>query len=219
MDVTQSKQSAQPGADEYNLVTIDPVNLSAAQQYKLLAGSVVPRPIALVTTISSNGPNAAPFSFFNVLAVDPPMVMFSIGTRPSGAEKDTLRNLREHPELVIHIVDVEHAHQMNLCSAPHPADVNEIDIANFTSAASKMVRPPRILECPVQFECKLESITPYGKVPYHLVIAQVVYMHFRQDIVGPTYSIDQRKLNPVGRIAGPGMYIKINDMFQLPPLI
>lgn len=202
-----------------HVTTFDPEALTQAEQYKLLAGSVVPRPIALVTTQSEHGPNAAPFSFFNVLSVKPPMLLFSIGMRGNDVEKDTARNLRECPELVIHIVDEENAEKMNLCSAPHPPSVNELEVAGFEFAASDLVRPPRILDCPVQFECKLEALTPYGEVPYHLVIARVVRMHFRSDIVNSVHHVNLRALNPVGRIAGPGMYTRVTDLFQLPSLL
>jgi len=202
-----------------DVTTFDPDTLTQAEQYKLLVGSVVPRPIALVTTIGEHGPNAAPFSFFNVLSVKPPLLLLSIGMRGNDIEKDTTRNLRECGELVIHIVDEDNAEKMNLCSAPHPPSVNELEVAGFECGPSDLVKPPRILDCPVAFECKLESLTPYGEVPYHLVIARVVRMHFRSDTVNSVHHVNLSALNPVGRVPGPGMYTRVTDLFQLPSLL
>jgi len=200
------------------MTSFDPARLTHAEQYKLLAGSVIPRPIALVTTLGEHGPNAAPFSFFNVLGVDPPMLMFSVGMR-AGSEKDTVRNLRELPEMVVHLVDEANSAQMNLCSGQYPPTVNELELAGFQSDPSDLVRPPRIASCPVQFECALEQITPFGKVPYNLVIARVLRMHFRADIVNAAFHVDMRALDPIGRIAGPGMYTRVTDTFQLESLL
>jgi flavin reductase (DIM6/NTAB) family NADH-FMN oxidoreductase RutF len=200
------------------MASFDPAQLTHAEQYKLLAGSVIPRPIALVTTQGPHGPNAAPFSFFNVLGVEPPMLMFSVGAR-AGADKDTVRNLREVPEMVVHLVDEASSAGMNLCSGPYPPDVNELELAGFQSVPSDLVRPPRIASCPVQFECVLEQMTPFGTVPYNLVIARVVRMHFRAGLVNAAFHVDMQALNPVGRVAGPGMYTRVTDIFQLESLL
>jgi len=200
------------------MTSFDPAQLTHAEQYKLLAGSVIPRPIALVTTLGAHGANAAPFSFFNVLSVEPSMLMFSVGMR-AGLEKDTVRNLRELPEMVVHLVDEANSAQMNLCSGPYPPTVNELELAGFQSVPSDLVRPPRIASCPVQFECALEQITPFGKVPYHLVIARILRMHFRADVVNADFHVNLGALDPVGRIAGPGMYARVTDTFQLESLL
>lgn len=200
------------------MTTFDPDRLTHAEQYKLLAGSVVPRPIALVTTLGAHGPNAAPFSFFNVLSVEPPLLMFSVGMR-AGRDKDTIANLLEVPEMVIHLVDQANAEQMNLCSGPYPPEVNELELAGFQTVPSDTVRPPRIEACPAQFECVLEQIQPFGKVPYKLVVARVLRMHFRSDIVNAAHHIDLKALDPIGRIAGPGMYTRPTDNFQLRSLL
>jgi flavin reductase (DIM6/NTAB) family NADH-FMN oxidoreductase RutF len=204
-------------APRATMKSVDPRALSGAQQYSLLTGSVVPRPIALVTTLGANGPNAAPFSFFNVIGVDPPMVLFSVGMR-AGADKDTVRNLKSCPELVIHIVDQANAEKMNICSTPFPHGVNEIEAAQFETIPSEVVGPPRIRSCPVHFECVLERILPFGAVPYNLVIAQIVRMHFRDDVVDAKWHIDMRALDPIARVTGPGMYARTTDLFKLPSL-
>jgi len=200
-----------------HMASFDPDSLTRAQQYKLLAGSVVPRPIALVTTLGIEGPNAAPFSFFNVLGVEPPMLMFSAGMRGE-LEKDTVRNLRGFPEMVIHLVDGPNAERMNLCSGPYPPSVNEIELAGFEIAKSDVVGPPRIASCPVHFECALDRIIPFGAVPYSLVVARVLRMHFRPDVVDAALHIDLKALDPIGRVTGPGMYSRTSDTFSLPPL-
>jgi flavin reductase (DIM6/NTAB) family NADH-FMN oxidoreductase RutF len=200
------------------MTSFDPDGLSHAEQYKLLAGSIVPRPIALVTTLGTSGPNAAPFSFFNMLSVEPPMLMFSVGMR-AGEDKDTIRTLREVPEMVVHLVDQANAEGMNLCSGPYPPDVNELELAGFKTLKAECVRPPRIAACPVHFECVLEQIQPFGKVPYKLVIARVLRMHFRSDIVNTAYHVDSRALDAIGRITGPGMYARLTDSFQLKSLL
>lgn len=200
------------------MTSFDTAVLSHAEQYKLLAGSIVPRPIALVTTMGPDGLNAAPFSFFNLLSVDPPLLMFSVGMR-AGQEKDTTRNLRTVPEMVIHLVDQANADAMNLCSGHYPPDVNELELAGLRTVPSDCVRPPRIVSCPAQFECVLDQILPFGNVPYNLVIARVLRMHFRSDIVNDAYHVNSQALDAIGRIAGPGMYTRLTDNFQLKSLL
>lgn len=194
----------------------DPSHLDRAAQYKLLAGAVVPRPVALVTTLGPGGINAAPFSFFNVLGVKPPMVMFSVGMR-DGGEKDTVANLRDCPEMVIHLVDEANAEAMHICSATLPRGVNELEVAGLATLPSVMVRPPRIASCPVHLECVLDRMLPFGEVPYTLVIARIVYMHFDEAVVDDAFHIDIGALRPVARVTGQSMYLRSTDLFQLPP--
>lgn len=191
--------------------------LSRSEQYKVLTGTVVPRPIALVTTEGPHGVNAAPFSFFNVLGVDPPLVMFSIGMRPD-TEKDTLRNLRAHPELVVHLVDEANAQRMHLCGGAYSPEVNELALAGFETLPSDRVSPPRIASCPVHFECVVDRLMPFGAVPYTLVVARILKIHVRDDIVDAGLHVDLRALNPISRVTGPGMYGRTTDCFSLPPV-
>jgi len=216
MHTPTSSGGAQQGAP--SMTSFEPDRLTHAEQYKLLAGSIVPRPIALVTTLGASGPNAAPFSFFNLLSVEPPLLMFSVGMR-DGEDKDTIRNLKEVPELVVHLVDQANAEAMNLCSGPYPPEVNELELAGFDTVPAECVRPPRIASCPVHFECVLEQIQAFGRVPYKLVIARVLRMHFRADIVNASHHVDSRALDAIGRIAGPGMYTRLTDNFQLKSLL
>lgn len=113
----------------------DAATLAWQDQYKLMIGSVTPRPIALVTTLGANGPNAAPFSFFNAIGSPPPMVMFSVGDKESGA-KDTIQNIREIPEFVVHIVSDAIKDKMNICAVDYPRGVNELAEAGFTAGKS-----------------------------------------------------------------------------------
>jgi flavin reductase (DIM6/NTAB) family NADH-FMN oxidoreductase RutF len=199
------------------MVAFDPDGLSVADTYKLMTGSVIPRPIALVSSLGPAGPNAAPFSFFNAVAVDPPTILFSVSPR-DGAAKDTLQNIRDLPEFVVHIVDAGHAEAMNICATAFPRGTDEIAEAGFRTAPSRKVRPPRIIDCPVQLECRLVQMLPVGRVPYHLVIGEVVLFHYHAGIVNERFHVDPGKLDALGRLAGSGGYTRITDRFIMPML-
>lgn len=198
------------------MTAFDPSTLTPQQQYKLMSGTVIPRPIALVTTISPEGvTNAAPYSLFNMVGVDPPMVMFSLTPRVDQV-KDTGRNIEFLPEFVVHIVDEGVKDKMNICSADFPPDQSEVDFAGFLTAPSTLVKPPRLIECPAQFECRLIDIINVGKRPNRIVIGEVVMMHYREGIVDPEkFYVDAGKLAPIGRLEGAGMYTRVTDRFKL----
>jgi flavin reductase (DIM6/NTAB) family NADH-FMN oxidoreductase RutF len=196
------------------MTEFDPATLDAQTQYKLLIGSVAPRPIALVTTLGSRGPNAAPFSFFNAIGSNPAMLMFSVGVR-EGSAKDTIANILEIPEFVVHIVSDAIKEKMNVCAIDYPRGVNEIAEAGFTALASTKVRPPRIAEAPVAFECRLLQRLELGRVPYHVVIGEVVYYHFHEGIVDEKFHVDVGRIDPIGRLAGKGGYTRITDRFEM----
>ena len=199
------------------MTEFDPATLDAQMQYKLLIGSITPRPIALVTTLGSQGPNAAPFSFFNGVGSDPAMLMFSVGSKDGGA-KDTIANILEIPEFVVHIVSDAIKEKMNICAIDYPRGVNEIEQAGFTALASTKVRPPRIAEAPVAFECRLLQRLELGRVPYHVVIGEVVYFHYHEGIVDERFYVDTGKIDPIGRLGGRGGYTRITDRFEMPRL-
>jgi flavin reductase (DIM6/NTAB) family NADH-FMN oxidoreductase RutF len=199
------------------MTEFDAAALDAQTQYKLLIGSITPRPIALVTTLGSKGPNAAPFSFFNGVGSDPAMLMFAVGDT-SGHAKDTVANIREIPEFVVHIVSDAIKEKMNICAIEYPLGVDEIAEAGFTALASKKVRPPRIAESPIAFECRLLQMIELGRVPYHMVIGEIVYFHFHEGIVDARFHVDVGKVNPIGRLAGRGGYTRITDRFEMPRL-
>jgi flavin reductase (DIM6/NTAB) family NADH-FMN oxidoreductase RutF len=193
----------------------DPALITPQQQYKLMSGTIVPRPIALVTTLGPQGANAAPFSLFNMVGVDPPMLMFSVSPR-EGALKDTTRNLEHIPEFVVHIVDDAVKEKMNICSADFEPGVSEIDFAGFRTEPSVLVRPPRLVECPAQFECRLMQILPLGRRPNLMVIGEVVMMHYRDGIVDEEkIHVDAARLGAIGRMEGAGMYTRTTDRFMM----
>lgn len=195
-------------------VGFDVDNLSQPEHYKLLAGSVMPRPIALVCTIGANGVNAAPFSFFNAIGSEPPMIMFSAGARSSGS-KDTMRNIAENGEFVVHIVDEASAPLMNICAIDYGPGVDETVEAGFRTAPSVKVRPPRLLDCPVQMECRVMEHLKLGRQPYDLIVGEVVYFHFRPGIVNERFHVDPVKLAPIGRMSGMGGYVRTTDRFEM----
>jgi flavin reductase (DIM6/NTAB) family NADH-FMN oxidoreductase RutF len=199
------------------MVAFDPATMSTADTYKLMTGSIVPRPIALVATLGPLGPNAAPFSFFNAVAVDPPTIVFSVSPR-DGAAKDTLDNIRALPEFVVHIVSSRLAEKMNICATAFPRGTDEIAEAGLRIAPSLKVRPPRIIDCPVQLECRLVQMLPLGRMPYHLVIGEVVQFHYHAGLVDGRFHVDAGKLDALGRLAGNGGYTRITDRFFMPML-
>jgi flavin reductase (DIM6/NTAB) family NADH-FMN oxidoreductase RutF len=194
-------------------VQFDPAQLSEAQQYKLMTGAIVPRPIALVTTLGELGPNAAPFSLFNVVATEPPILFISIGDQVDGREKDTIKNLRKNPEFVVHIVNHDMVERMNVCSTNFPTGVNELEKAGFSVVPAHKVSPPRIAESPAQFECRVINIIDIG-ARHHFVLGEVVWFHFRDDVVDERQRISFEKLNPVGRLSGP-LYARLTETFKL----
>ena len=197
------------------MTQFDAAKLDQKTQSKLLSGSVTPRPIALVTTLGSKGPNAAPFSFFNAISSDPVMLMFSCSDKDSGA-KDTYANILEIPEFVVHIVSDAIKEKMNVCAIDFPRGVDEIKEAGFTALPSVKVRPPRIAEAPVAFECRLIQIHDLGRSPSRVVIGEVVYYHYHEGIVDAQFYVDTGKINPVGRLGGRGSYTRITDRFEMP---
>lgn len=197
------------------MAEFDAAQLDQLTQYKLMVGTVAPRPIALVTTLGKTGPNAAPFSFFQAIGSDPPMLSFSVGNKGDHA-KDTVENIRECPEFVVHIVSDAIKEKMNVCAVDFPLGVNEITEAGFTAVPSRMVRPPRIAEAPAAMECRLVQILELGRQPYHLVIGEVVYFHYHDGIVNEKFHVDIGRINPIGRLAGKGGYTRITDRFEMP---
>ena len=188
--------------------------LERAKRYKLLVGLVVPRPIALETTLGLSGVvNAAPFSFFNVLGDDPPIVVISIEDRDSGTMKDSARNITDSGEFVVNLVDEAIAKEMHACSVDFPPDMSELDAVGLTLSASVRVRPPRIAEAPAALECTLHSRIDIQA--RHLLIGQVRHMHVREGIVDPaTFRVEMDDYHPVGRLFA-NRYTRTRDQFSL----
>ncbi|MBI3938573.1 MAG: flavin reductase family protein [Betaproteobacteria bacterium] len=191
----------------------DPDQLEERAQYKLMTGSIVPRPIALVTTLGPHGPNAAPFSLFNMVGTVPPMLMFSVGNQGDGTEKDTLQNVRHLPEFVVHICNEAIAERMNICATDYPTGVNELAEAGLTGIPSVKVRPPRIAEAPVQMECRLVKIVDFG-TRHHVVFGEVVLFHYHEGIVDERHHVDLARLNPIGRLSG-SAYTRVSEQFHM----
>jgi flavin reductase (DIM6/NTAB) family NADH-FMN oxidoreductase RutF len=202
---------------------VSPSDIAHSELYGLLLNSVAPRPIAWVSTISTSGqPNLAPFSFFNAVCVDPPLVAFAPGLRTPktkgvghGEAKDTLRNIRETREFVVNVVTYELREAMNLTSGEYDATVNEFELAKVTPEASKIVRPPRVAESPVSFECKLHQILDFSTAPTSssLVIGQIVSIHVDDGHLKDG-RLDRNSLDLIGRMGGI-QYTRTTQRFEM----
>ena len=197
---------------------IDPLSLPWKSVYKILIGSVIPRPIGWISSIDINGcANLAPFSFFNVVCGNPPHILFCPMIRGTDQKpKDTLCNVRTTGEFVVNIVTEELAQAMNLTSAELPAEVNEFEYSGLTPQPSATVRPPRVAESPLHFECKVATILDIGDQPGSgsVVIGRVIHIHVSQDVLLGSDKIDLEKLKPIGRLAGSD-YCRVTDLFQM----
>jgi len=192
-------------------MNFSPANLSHNDLYGMLLNSVAPRPIAWVSTLSISGqPNLAPFSFFNCVCVDPPLLAFAPGMRAPktpgaahGEAKDTLRNVRETKEFVVNIVTYELAEAMNLTSGEYAASINEFELARIATAPSQIVKVPRVAASPVSFECKLYQILDFSPSPESgsLVIGEIVSIHVDEANMKDG-KLDRNSLDLIGRMGG-----------------
>ena len=193
---------------------IDFAQLTAYQRYKLMASLIVPRPIALVTTVGANGiANAAPFSMFNMLGEDPPILMLSINRLKDGRLKDTAANILASGEFVVHISDEAMAAQMHACGESLPPEVSELERFGLHALPSQTVKPPRIAEAPVAFECvlheKLETESRY------VFIGRVKWLHAREGLVDTeTWRVRLQDYHPVARF-GASFYIRTRERFAM----
>ncbi len=202
--------------------SFDPAQESTQNIYKLMVGSIVPRPIAFVSTRDRRGVlNLAPFSYFTAVSANPPVVLFCPTVRAEdpkrglSAHKDTLRNIVNTREFVVNIVSEAMAEQMNATSAQVPADVDEFVLAGLTPLASEVVKPPRVAESPVQMECRLRQIIEVSDKPSggSVVLGEVLRFHVREDLLN-NFRIDPDKLAAIGRMGGP-TYVRTRDRFDL----
>ena len=193
---------------------IDPDTLDPQSCYKLLIGSVVPRPIAWTSTVSREGVrNLAPFSFFTVASRQPPMLCISVGPQPDeDLDKDTLSNVEETGEFVVSIVSLSLSNTMFESSKNHPPEADEFEKAGLTPAPCEVVGAPRVEEAGVSMECLLDRVLPLGTD--HLVIGRMVRFHVRDELYGENGRIDVAGLDPLGRLAGD--YTKVETIFELP---
>jgi len=199
------------------MLSFDPQEHRPSDIYKLMVGSILPRPIAFVSTVDPAGiRNLAPFSFFTAVCSNPPTVLFCPAVRSSNAgQKDTLRNIVATQEFVVNVVSEEIAAQMNQTAAEVPPEVDEFELSGLTPIASFDVTPPRVAESPVQMECRLRQIVTINDQPGggSIVIGEIVRFHVREDLLHD-FRIDPDKLKTVGRMGGP-TYSRTHDRFDL----
>lgn len=201
-----------------NKISINTTEIPFQDRYKLLIGSIVPRPIGFVSTISPNGVyNLAPFSFFNGVCSEPMTVLFCPVIRGSdGQEKDTLKNIKANKEFVVNIVSEEIAEKMNQCSAEYPYGVDEFKESGLTASPSVKIKPPLVKEAKINMECRLLHLVEIGNKPGSgtVVIGEVVYFHANDDVYKDG-KIILSELKPVGRLGGTE-YCRVTDNFSLP---
>ena len=208
------------------MFSLNPANCEPRQIYKLMTGIIVPRPIALVSTMDRNGvANLAPFSFFNGVGSVPPTVLFcpSVraadparpGIRPGDIRKDTLRNVEETGEFVVNVVSEAIAAAANAASAEVPPEVDEFVLAGLTPIPSQAIRPPRVAESPAQMECKLLQVIYTSREPGGgvIVLGEVVRFHLREDLF-EDFRVDPAGLDAVGRMAG-NTWVRTRDRIEL----
>jgi flavin reductase (DIM6/NTAB) family NADH-FMN oxidoreductase RutF len=187
---------------------IDPGEVTYQVCYKLMIGSIVPRPIALVATVSAAGNmNLAPFSYFTAVASNPPTICFCPGRRaPGGETKDTLANIEQTGEFVVNVVTEDIATQMNESATDYPPEIDEFEVTGLTPVPSDVVAPPRVKESPINLECRLDRVIHIGKPEAGggaLVLGEIVRFHVA-DRLYKNGRIDIDALNPLGRLAGSG---------------
>ncbi|ODN65769.1 flavin reductase family protein [Methylobrevis pamukkalensis] len=192
--------------------------LSARDRYKLLIGTVIPRPIAFVTTVNTEGrANAAPFSFFNCLTADPAILAIGVENHADMSFKDTAKNIRETEEFTVNIVDEALLDAMNICAVPFGPEVDELAEAGLTAVPGTHVKCPRILEAPAALECRRYMTLEVGR-SREIILGEVLGVFIRADAVDPmTKYVDQKAMDAIGRLGGHG-YSRSQDQFDLPTL-
>lgn len=198
------------------LLSINPGSMSERENYKFLIGSIIPRPLAFVTTMSKDGVlNGAPFSYFNIVSSDPPMISLSI-QRSNGKMKDTARNIMESNEFVIHVVDEQNVEKINQTAASLPSDQSEVELVNLTPVQSMRVSVPGVKESKIRMECIIEQSLELGDADTpgcDLFIGRVVQFHI-EDGIYEKGRIDPRGLAAISRLAGQA-YAKVGEIFEI----
>jgi len=196
----------------------DPRELSVKDAHHLLVSAVLPRPIALVSTVGPDGVfNLAPYSYFSVLGVNPPMAGLGIGFKRDGSKKDTLVNIESTGDFVINTVTEPLAERMNQASFDYPREIDEFEMVGLTPQKSDLVRSPLVAESPVTLECRLDRVLGFGQKPegqgYAFVIGEIVRIHVRDELlVGTVVKADRWR--PIGRL-GEDLYCRISDRFEM----
>lgn len=202
------------------MLTIDPKEIPVPKLHHYLLGAVGPRPIAFASTVDENGnDNLAPFSFFNVFSANPPILIFSPARSGRTNEtKDTYKNVKNVPEVVVNVVNHSIVEQMSLASSPYAHGVSEFEKAGFTALPSETIRPKRVAESPVQFECKVIEVKELGTEggAGNLVICEIQRIHIHTEVLDDAQMIDQEKIDLVARMGG-NWYCRAdkNSMFEI----
>lgn len=195
----------------------DPNELEHTAVYKLLTGTIIPRPIGWISSVSENGiNNLAPFSYFNAVGDDPPHVMFSTG-RGNDSNKDTLNNVLATKQFVVNMVTEELVEQMNTTAQAVHSDIDEFELAGVTSIPSQKVKPMRVRESPITLECELVHhyfLEDHRHGGACVVIGRIVMMHFDDNVLLDNYKINLENYKPVSRLAGSN-YAKIGELFSV----
>lgn len=204
-----------------NTTSLDPTSISTKELHSILLTAVAPRPIAFASTINLKGEvNLSPFSFFNVFSSNPPILIFSPARRVrDNSTKHTLKNVEEVKEVVINSVNFSIVEQMSLSSTEYGDGVNEFIKSGLTEVPSLKIKPPRVLESPVSFECKVENIIPLGSEggAGNLVICKVVHIHMKNEYLDENNKLDTEKLDLVARLGG-SWYSRVTkeSLFEIP---
>ncbi len=190
--------------------------IPGSSTYKLLVGLVAPRPIALITSMDEQGRlNAAPFSAYNYLCTDPPIVGIGVTNRPDSRHvpKDTARNIRRTGEFVVNVVTEDIARQMNICATDFPAEMSEVEIAGFTTAPSQKIKVPRLAEAHAALECREYTSMEIGRS--RIILGRVVNIYVEDRYVDPTGPyVHAEELHSIGRMNGLGNYVRTRDAFM-----
>lgn len=194
---------------------------SASDTYKLLVGLVAPRPIALITSMNEDGQlNAAPFSAYNYLCTDPPIIGVGVTNRPDQpfVPKDTARNIRRSGEFVVNVVTEDIAEKMNICATDFPAEMSEVELAGFTTAPSQIVKTPRLAEAHAALECREFTTMEIGRS--RIILGRVVAIYVEDPFVDPAGPyIKADELHSIGRMNGLGNYVRTRDAFLSIPRV
>lgn len=202
------------------MISYEPKELSTGKLHGYLLSAVAPRPIAFASSVDKDGnPNLSPFSFFNVFSANPPILIFSPARRVrDNTTKHTLENVLATKELVINVVSFDMVHQMSLSSTEYPLGVNEFEKAGFSMLKSDLVKPFRVAESPVQFECMVNEVVQLGTEggAGNLVICEVVKLHIDEDVLDENGQINQEKLDLVARAGGSYYSRAKSGFFEIP---
>jgi flavin reductase (DIM6/NTAB) family NADH-FMN oxidoreductase RutF len=196
-------------------VEFDFAQTGVAERRKLLSSSIVPRPIAWVVSMNRDGAlNAAPFSFFNLICTDPPLLCVSVTQGAGGRHKDTANNVSATGQFVVNLVPYRMRETMNVCGTDFPPEISEIEMAGARTVPSRQVKPPRIAGCPAAYECRVERILEIGCT---LIVGRVVHMYLDDRVVDPkTLYIDTDAMDLIARMHGRGWYLRTTDTFEMP---